>query len=123
MTDGGYVSNFNADDYKTKWINSLKIRLRDALEDLKDEENGPEPAGPLGPLRRLHARNLSTFYHDAGGASKFDSHATCLCCLMRPPEQVLKCGHVLCTVSSVSVNLDAGCRAGKELSRPEKVYH
>ncbi|KAH7084592.1 hypothetical protein FB567DRAFT_445911, partial [Paraphoma chrysanthemicola] len=97
VTDGGYVSSFTAEIYKNTWLNSLKARLRDAQESLEREEDGPEVNGPLGPIRRLHARNISDFYLDVGGASKFNSHATCLCCLMRPPEHVLRCGHVLCT--------------------------
>jgi hypothetical protein len=114
VTNGAYVSNFTADNYKNRWLNLLKARLRDAQEDLEREEDGAEATGPLGPIRRLHARNISDFYRDVGGASKFNSHATCLCCLMRPPEHVLRCGHVLCTVSDslgISNTVDRVCIA------------
>lgn len=108
------MSNFTADNYKTTWLNLLKTRLRDAQEHLEREEDGSEATDPLGPIRRLHARNITDFYVEFGGASKFNSHATCLCCLMRPPEHVLRCGHVLCTVSDpldVSSAVDGVCIA------------
>ncbi|CAN9415920.1 unnamed protein product [Alternaria alternata] len=97
VTHGRYMSSFTADDYKNVWLNSLKTRLHDVQEELERKEDSSEETGPLGPIRRLHARNISSFYRAVGGASKFNSHATCLCCLMRPPEHVLRCGHVLCT--------------------------
>lgn len=109
MTDGAYVSNFTADDYMKIWLNLLKTRLRDAQDDLKNEEDSCEASSPLGPIRRLHARNISSFYQEVGGASKFNSHATCLCCLMRPPEHVLRCGHVLCTVSDIPIVSNTEC--------------
>ncbi|KAH8624551.1 hypothetical protein IG631_21290 [Alternaria alternata] len=97
VTHGRYISSFTADGYKNLWLNSLKTRLHNVQEELEREEDISEETGPLGPIRRLHARNISSFYRAVGGASKFNSHATCLCCLMRPPEHVLRCGHVLCT--------------------------
>ncbi|OWY57034.1 zinc ion binding protein [Alternaria alternata] len=97
VTHGHYMSSFTAEDYKNVWLNSLKSRLHDVQEELERKDDSSEETGPLGPIRRLHARNISSFYRAVGGASKFNSHATCLCCLMRPPEHVLRCGHVLCT--------------------------
>jgi hypothetical protein len=97
VTDGRYMSSFNADGYKNVWLNSLKTRLHDLQEELEREKDNPEASGPLGPIRRLHARNISSFYRAVGAAPSYNSHTTCLCCLMRPPEHVLRCGHVLCT--------------------------
>jgi patatin-like phospholipase/acyl hydrolase len=93
---GHYISSFTADGYMNSWLDSLKIRLHDVQEGLEREEDITEGFRPLASSRRLHARNISSFYRAVGGALKFKSHATCLCCLMRPPEHVLRCGHVLC---------------------------
>ncbi|CAN9422509.1 unnamed protein product [Alternaria alternata] len=97
VTHGHYMSSFTVENYKNVWLNSLKTRLHDVQEELERKEDSSEETGPLSPIRRLHARNISSFYRAVGGASKFNSHSTCLCCLMRSPEHVLRCGHVLCT--------------------------
>ncbi|KAF2735206.1 hypothetical protein EJ04DRAFT_576300 [Polyplosphaeria fusca] len=95
---GGYESRFTTDRYRIVWMNALKQRLHDAQEELKRfEESGPEFTDPLQPIRTLHRNNIARFFFDVGGASQFNSHSTCLCCLMRPAEQALRCGHVLCS--------------------------
>ncbi|KAF2792920.1 FabD/lysophospholipase-like protein [Melanomma pulvis-pyrius CBS 109.77] len=97
LAAGEYQANFT-DKYKVTWMNSLKMRLAELQNDLKKlEEAGAELDDPLISIRQQHMENIVRFFFDVGGASKFTSHATCLCCLMRPPEHALQCGHVLCT--------------------------
>jgi hypothetical protein len=94
---GLYVSSFSPEKYARSWMESLDIHLR-VLERQLDEQEKKT----LGPdCQKLHARQhkdvLVSFYKKVGGASNYTHHATCLCCLMRPPEFPLACGHVLCS--------------------------
>ena len=113
LAAGPYQSpSFNATNYMKVWMNDLKTRLFELQGELQLLENqNPEPGNPLRPVRDQHLQNISRFYWDLrerspysssastsqkSGAYRFQSHGTCLCCLMRAPEYALKCGHVLC---------------------------
>jgi len=102
---GAYKSGFNGVDYKTQWMNMLKTWLADLQEELQAvESTNSEQGNHLRPIREQHLKSICHFYWDLkqprqprSGAWHFQSHGTCLCCLMRAPEYALRCGHVLCS--------------------------
>lgn len=48
-------------------------------------------------LLAMHLEKVKKFFNDlAGLPDDYVSHTTCFCCLVRMPEHVLPCGHVLC---------------------------
>lgn len=106
FADGEYTSRRGFDTLQAEFSNNTYFRLNELLRILRDRR--------AVPLERMTLRNdeihiaaeihrddvLTSFYHhasDGGRAERYNSHSVCFCCLLRPPEHALPCGHVLCT--------------------------
>lgn len=74
-------------DVRDRFLNTLKDRLREDFQQLKDNFTQDRRAYHVAKLREVHSY-----------LAEIKTHKTCLVCLLRPPEKVLSCGHALCDI-------------------------
>ncbi|KAF2752703.1 hypothetical protein EJ05DRAFT_446392, partial [Pseudovirgaria hyperparasitica] len=79
-------------------VNKVSVRpevsiiiVRGALREYRVAECLYRVSDP--PASKIHSRQLELL---KGHFSKFKSHTTCFCCLMREPDKVFDCGHSCC---------------------------
>jgi hypothetical protein len=94
---GNYKSDFSSDTFKEEWHDILKKEMVQKSLNVNTIMQKDTNVIEEKVIEDLHFELMQVFYKDLGGAGKFQSHATCLCCLGELPEHPLRCGHVLCT--------------------------
>ncbi|KAI9764589.1 MAG: hypothetical protein M1840_008318 [Geoglossum simile] len=103
---GGYQSDFVLSTFEEEWHNMLEHQLVRQSNSVITKQQVNLSTNEERAVEDSHFELMQGFYRNLGGATKFISHVTCLCCLMERPEHSLRCGHVLCTpcVHSYSSN-------------------
>ena len=95
---GQYQSAFSPEDFGAEWIARVKEELTQL--ERKFREKRTISAGferkEVDDVFDIHRNVVADFYGQARKGS-YLTNATCLCCLMHPPEVPLRCGHALCT--------------------------
>lgn len=106
FADGIYTTRRTFEALQEEFASDTYFRLHELLSILRDRR--------ATPLNGRTARNdeiqvaaeihrddvLASFYRHVsknGKIDRYNSHSVCFCCLLRPPEHALPCGHVLCT--------------------------
>lgn len=97
---GEYISRFSFESFRVEFQDLVYTRLDDLLKYLRsriEEDDQPEAQAAAEIHKDLVM--IHFFEHAARGRdNSFISHSTCFSCLFEPPEHVLPCGHVLCTL-------------------------
>lgn len=95
---GHYTSTFTEESFRNEWellleqkVLQFQAIIQQALIDDVDDRTDLNSV-----TATIHRANIQQFYRRLGGARHFFSNSTCFCCLLRPPEHALPCGHVLC---------------------------
>ncbi|KAH7122438.1 hypothetical protein B0J11DRAFT_437907 [Dendryphion nanum] len=99
IADGLYQSRWTFETLQNEFTCNSYFRLEELLELLQQKQR-------LGVLNKHIAAEIhrddvmAYFYNHVSGKGKlheYNSHTVCFCCLSKPPEHALPCGHVLCT--------------------------
>jgi predicted acylesterase/phospholipase RssA len=102
FADGSYVSQRTFEELRQEFASNCFFRLQELLErlDALRQKRGPRN-DEVQAAAEIHRDDvMAWFYRHVsldGRAAQYNSHSVCLCCLLRPPEHPLPCGHVLCT--------------------------
>lgn len=72
-------------------------RILDYMNQMQSAPRWGSQHGIRQDCANAHRENIRHFYRRVGGATRYITHAICLCCLGNPPEHHLGCGHVICT--------------------------
>ncbi|KAI3328065.1 FabD/lysophospholipase-like protein [Xylariaceae sp. AK1471] len=92
---GSFESNFEADTFAPKWIQTICDRLA-LLQNTAFKLGREIRRSDVQIATILHRERISNFYAGLGNPSNFISHAACFSCLREFPECTLPCGHILC---------------------------
>lgn len=107
FADGEYTSRKTFDSLQAEFSSNTYFRLHELLTILRDRravslERMTLRNDELHVAAEIHRDDvLTSFYRHVsvdGKVERYNSHSVCFCCLMRPPEHALPCGHVLCTL-------------------------
>jgi hypothetical protein len=102
FADGSYVSKRKFEDLREEFASNCYFRLQELLErlDTLRQKRGLRN-DEVQAAAEIHRDDVMAWFfrHVSGNgrAAQYNSHSVCLCCLLRPPEHALPCGHVLCT--------------------------
>lgn len=94
---GPYEANFAFDSFCEDWFRYLKTYFTSFQNELSSQMILFPTTEETVVATRIHGRIVNKFYFRVGGAQKFFSQSSCLCCLRELAEHPLPCGHVLCT--------------------------
>ncbi|KAL7784152.1 hypothetical protein V8C37DRAFT_420748 [Trichoderma ceciliae] len=91
LSRGAYESLFDANEFFEQWIQDINCQII-ALN--IPTEDGPSDEKMFIP--NVHRQVMQNFYKETGVRLKLRSHATCLYCVRKIPNNPLPCGHLLC---------------------------
>lgn len=96
---GAYFAPWSFAELQKEFQYNCFFRLEELLERLDKRIREGSPA--VQAAAEIHRNDVMPYFyrHVAGdrGIQRYNSHSVCLCCLSKPPEHPLPCGHVLCT--------------------------
>ncbi|KAF1844020.1 FabD/lysophospholipase-like protein [Cucurbitaria berberidis CBS 394.84] len=99
FADGAYESRRTFDTLQEEFANNCFFRLQELLDLLRQKRNARNDE--IQVAAEIHRDDvMAWFYRHVSGdgrPGRYNSHSVCFCCLLRPPEHALPCGHVLCT--------------------------
>jgi hypothetical protein len=99
FADGAYQSRRTFESLQVEFANNCFFRLQELL-DLLREKRGVRN-DEIQTAAEIHRDDVMAWFYrhvtGDGKPSRYNSHSVCFCCLLRPPEHGLPCGHVLCT--------------------------
>ena len=106
---GEHSSTFSLENDGDDFRDAVFFNLESLLEKLSERIRNRELQEIAAP--EIHRDMvLSRFYSDL--AWPWNSQTVCLCCLVKPPEHPLPCGHIFCT----GCILDYGVRQSKTVT-------
>lgn len=100
--DGEYQAQYSFEMLREEFRCNSFFRLQELLERIEALrlQRGKQ-YDEVEAATEIHRDDvLPWFYRHVSSTDKaadFNSHSVCYCCLLRPPEHALPCGHVLCT--------------------------
>lgn len=106
FADGPYTSRRVFNTLQKEFANNTYFRLHELLSILRDRRAVPLSRrtfwnDEIHVAADIHRDDVLTLFYrhvsDDGKVERYNSHSVCFCCLLRPPEHALPCGHVLCT--------------------------
>jgi hypothetical protein len=101
FADGKYEAQRTFESLQQEFANNSFFRLEELLLRLRLRQKSNTKNNEIQDAAEIHRDDvLAYFYRHVmikGKPGRYTSHTVCFCCLLRPPEHALPCGHVLCT--------------------------
>ena len=101
FADGKYEARQTFESLQQAFANNTFFRLEELLHRLRQKQRSSTKNDEIQDAAEIHRDDVMAYFYRhvmiEGKPGRYTSHTVCFCCLLRPPEHALPCGHVLCT--------------------------